>query len=176
MKTILWQQQPWREVSYEVISDHFCRAGGRPWSMEECRQRVAFHTNRVAGGTLLPTEWETADAGLPDTNGSYLNTLFPDEYHELALYVSRKKGLFTEYIFRPHVTAARLRACLREMEKLSEERGDLFAVDIAQHGSKEATRRRREHARKAYPQRIAKINKWTAGEGVGRGLGVARRL
>ncbi|KAL9104011.1 MAG: hypothetical protein Q9163_000989 [Psora crenata] len=148
-------------LSYSAISQHLSQSG-RQWSENKCRQRVrALTNNRLGGGSVLPGSWEDPDRGVPDVDGSYLNTLFEDEYHELALYASRKQTLFTQRVFRNHMTAARLRACLKEMEAFSEKKQALFQVEIQQHGSEDATRQRRQHAKEKYAQRIENLKKWT---------------
>ena len=133
------------DISYQLSQE------SRHWNEAECRQRVVFHTNNgTGGGSLLPGAWEVQTIGLPDDRNSYLNTLFEDEYHELALYAFSKHTHFIRWVFRNHMTAAKLRVCLKEIEDFNDERRALFWIGMQQHGNKVATRQRRQHAKEAY--------------------------
>ena len=117
-----------RGISYEQISEHLSNSTWIKRPILSCRQRVAFHTTRAAGGTLLPVAWVLDDRqrgaflpGVPVKEHMLKNKfqLTNDEYQELALFKYSGRDLYTaNYIFRDHVSAAKLRQCLKEMDQL----------------------------------------------------------
>ena len=122
----------------------------REWSAEECQQRVQAFTR---AGRLLPSSWEETDVLPPDAGGSYADTLMPVEYAELALYVEGGKNLYTPYIFRDYISAARLRACIPEIAARKAANGDAWKASIAIFDRER--RARREGVRNIFEQRIA---------------------
>ena len=110
------------------ISEHLSKDSFVKRSVPECRERIRFHTNRAAGGTLLPTEWIFGDHIRGEFPKSVAVTeqmlknkydLGDDEYQELALFKHYGRYLYTRnYMFRDEISAARLRHCLKEMDGL----------------------------------------------------------
>ena len=89
----------------------------------------------------------------PDGAGSFVDTLMRDEYAELALYVDLKKDLYTPYVFRPYLSAARLRACIPEIEARKDaDEGAWRALIAGFDGERHV---RRENAKNTFEQRAA---------------------
>ena len=74
----------------------------------ECLRRIRFHSDRAAGGRLLPTCWTG------DGRKISLKDLGDDEWDELALF-KWTKGELNPRVFRDERTAWGLRDCLKKM-------------------------------------------------------------
>ena len=164
-------------IGYEQISEHL---SNRTWikrPIQSCRQRVVFHTTRAAGGILLPVAWMLDDPqkgtflpGVPVKEQMLQNKfqLTTDEYQELALFKYHGRDLYTEnYIFRDHISAAKLRQCLKEMDLLDPM---AFKRRVIYYKSRAELRRRpysqrveaMERAKKQEEERAKPRREWSA--------------
>ena len=113
-------------------------------------------------GTLLP--------GVPVKEQMLQNRfqLTTDEYQELALFKYYGRDLYTEnYIFRDHISAAKLRQCLKEMDQLDPM---VFKRRVIYFKSRAELRRRpyiqrveaMERAKKQEEERAKPRREWSA--------------
>lgn len=137
-------------VAFSVIAEQL------KYPESQCRERLIFHTDREAGGILLPVEWEVDDDSV-----ATIETLTDDEYEALALFKWKGRGLVTliagdegdgapKSVFRDTMTAVTLRKCIAEMDEMDP---GLFrsAVRVFRRRAAErrAHSRRRKRAEKA---------------------------
>lgn len=98
----------------------------------DCRYRIKFHTDRAAGGKILPTCWTAHGRKIS------LKDLGDDEWDELALFKWNKRGL-NPRAFRDERTSWGLRDCLKKMGTLDR---DVLKFAVKRIIQKRAQRKR----------------------------------
>lgn len=142
-------------LTYSQISTNLSQ-GSRPKTEEQCRLRIR---QLKTDSEIPPQAWEDTVLDLPPhpltINGNYTRTLLPYEWDELALYVDLRHGLYTSYIFRPEVSVAYLRACIKDIEDFKSAKPEAFDRVVERiHRETDMRRRKAEtmwHQQRAQP-------------------------